>query len=501
MTSNLLLTLIGLQICMAAFDTVYHHELTERLAWRPSQKHELALHAARSLLYALLFTTLGLTEPHGLWAMVVIAVLATEVGITLSDFVEEDLSRKLPATERVLHTILAVNYGAILVLLVPILVDWAWQPTAIVPINYGYVSLLAPLASLGATTFGLREFFAARRAARLSHGCADMLVDEIAERRSFLITGATGFIGTRLVEALTAAGHDVTVLTHDPAKAARLRPPFRLITSLDDVPGDARIDVIVNLAGEPIANGLWTRKKRERILQSRLKMTEGVVRLIRWLERPPSLLINASAIGIYGACGDEKLDENAQPRASFGRDVCAAWEAAAREAENLGVRVVTLRIGLVLGIDGGMLGQMLPSYEFGLGARIGSGRQWMAWIERDDLIRMIARIVSDDAISGPVNGTAPEPVRNADFTRELARTLRRPAVLALPAWLLHNAAGDMADELLLTGRRVIPAKMLSRGFKFQHETLRGALAKILTDQSAETPRRIPAGRAATSLPN
>ncbi len=501
MTSDLLLTLIALQICMAAFDTIYHHELTERLAWRPSQKHELLLHAARSLLYALLFTTLGLAEPHGFWAMIVIGVLVTEVGITLSDFVEEDLSRKLPATERVLHTVLAVNYGAILALLMPILLDWARQPTAIVPVYYGYVSLLAPLASLGATVFGLREFFASRRAARLRRGCADMLVDEIAERRSFLITGATGFIGTRLVEALTAAGHEVTVLTRDPAKAANLRPPLRLITSLDDVPSDARIDVIINLAGEPIANGLWTGKKRERILQSRLKMTEGIVRLIGWLEKPPALLISASAIGVYGAHGDEKLDENAELRPSFGRDVCTAWEAAARQAEVLGVRVVTLRIGLVLGTDGGMLGQMLPSYEFGLGARIGSGEQWMAWIERDDLIRMIARIVSDKAISGPVNGTAPEPVRNAVFTRELARALRRPAFLAIPAWLLHSAAGDMADELLLTGRRVVPAGMLARGFKFQHETLRGALAKILVSETTETPRRVAANREAASLPS
>jgi hypothetical protein len=470
---------------MAAFDTIYHHEITERLAWRPSQKHELALHAARSLLYASLFLTLGLSKPHGFWAMLVIAVLIAEVGITLSDFVEEDLTRKLPATERVLHTVLAVNYGAILVLLMPVLIDWSTQKTAVMPVYNALVSPLAILASAGAVLFGTREFFAARRAARLRTGCADALVDDIAERRSFLITGATGFIGARLVEALTSASHDVTILTRDPAKAASLRPPFRVVTSLEQIPNDASIDVIINLAGEPIANGLWTKSKRRRILESRLRMTEGIVRLIRWLDRPPSLLISASAIGYYGAHGDELLTESSEPKPSFGRDVCGAWENAAQAAEQYGVRVVRLRIGLVLGTEGGMLGQMLPPYEFGLGGPIGSGDQWMAWIERDDLIRLIAHLVAHPDIAGPVNATAPEPVRGATFARELGRALRRPAFMRIPAFPLHLVAGDMADELLLTGRRVIPAKALASGFKFRHSTLVGALSAILVKDAAD----------------
>jgi len=251
------------------------------------------------------------------------------------------------------------------------------------------------------------------------------------------------------------------------------------VTSLDQIPSDARIDVIVNLAGEPIANGLWTKAKRRRILESRLRVTEGIVGLIQWLDRPPSLLISASAIGFYGAHGDEMLTESAEGLPSFGHDVCSAWEHAATAAEQYGVRVVRLRIGLVLGTDGGMLGQMLPTYEFGLGGRIGTGRQWMPWIERDDLIRMIAHIIAHPEISGPVNATAPEPVRNATFTNELGRALRRPAFMRIPAILLHHLARDMADELLLTGRRVIPAKMQANGFKFRHATLRSALSKIL----------------------
>jgi uncharacterized protein (TIGR01777 family) len=483
MTSSLLWVLVALQIAMAAFDTIYHHEMTERLAWRPSQQHELVLHAARSLLYAALFLVLGFTEPHGLWAGLVIAVLSIEVVITLSDFVEEDMSRRLPATERVTHTLLALNYGAILSLLLPVLVGWAAEPTAVKPVFYGLVSVLAVFAAVGAIVFGTREFFASRRVSRLNRGCVDTLVDAIAERSSVLVTGATGLVGGRLVEALTAAGHDVTVLVRDPGKAAAmLRPPFRLVTSLEQIPSDARIDAIVNLAGEPVANGLWTQRKRARILESRLRMTDDVIRLIAWLDRRPALLINASAIGWYGARDDELLTEAADGKPSFGHEVCSACEVAARRAEDYGVRVVLLRIGLVLSTDGGMLGQVLTPFEYGLGGPIGSGRQWMSWIERDDLVRLIAHIIARPDLSGPVNATAPEPVRNATFSKELGRALHRPAFLRIPAFLLHRVAGALADELLLTGRRVLPAKAQASGFTFRHVTLASALARILGNQ-------------------
>ena len=280
MTSPVLWSLICVQLALGLFDIVYHHEMTERLAWRPSQLQELKLHGARNLAYAVLFLTLGLFELHGFWAMVVIAVLAAEVVITLIDFVEEDVSRKLPASERVTHTLLAINYGAILAFLVPVLVGWAAEPTAIVRVWYGIGSVLAPLAAVGVIVFGLRDFFAARRAQRLVLGPAAELVRALPGRQHVLITGATGFIGRRLVEALASAGHEVTVLARDPAKAAKLRPPFRLVTSLDQIAGDTAIDAVINFAGEPIANGLWTRRKRRRILASRLRMTRAVVRLI-----------------------------------------------------------------------------------------------------------------------------------------------------------------------------------------------------------------------------
>ena len=487
-------TLIAIQIAMASFDTIYHHELTERLAWRATQRHELVLHAARSLIYAALFLVLGFLEPRGVLAMLVMAALAVEVFITLADFIEEDMTRRLPASERVNHTLLAINYGAILVLAAPVLVGWAGEPASLRLVSHGYWSGLMIFASAGAVIFGLRDLAAARRAVPVATAPED-LVTALPPRRTVLITGATGFIGRRLVMALTTAGHQVIVLARDPARAATLNPPFRLITGLSQLPDDTQIDAIVNLAGEPIANGLWTVGKRHRILASRLRMTGNVVRLIKRLQHKPAVLVSGSAIGWYGARGDELLTEAEGPRPSFGYAVCSDWERAAVQAERFGVRVVRLRIGLVLGIEGGMLANLLVPFEYGLGGPIGSGRQWMPWITRDDVVRLIATAIANPAFTGVVNATAPEPVRNATFAQELARALHRPALLRLPAAPLRWLGGDMAEELLLTGRRVLPEKALRHGFVFRHPNLRTALAAILG-----TPNDGPARHALSHLP-
>ena len=208
-------------------------------------------------------------------------------------------------------------------------------------------------------------------------------------------------------------------------------------------------------------------------------MTDDVVRLIERLEHRPAVLVNGSAIGWYGLWQDQPLTESAKSHGCFSHQLCDAWEKAAGRAAEYGVRVVCLRIGLVGGTEGGLLTRMLTPFEFGLGGPIGSGKQWMSWIERDDLIRLIAHALAKSELSGPINATAPIPVTNRKFSEELGRKLARPAVFRIPAALLHHVAGDFADELLLGGQRVIPNKALSSGFVFRHETLRSAFEAIL----------------------
>jgi uncharacterized protein (TIGR01777 family) len=472
--------LIAIQVAMGVFDTFYHHELTERLAWRPSQRYELKLHGLRNMLYALLFAVLGWLEVYGVLAVIVILVLVAEIVITLMDFVEEDLSRKLPPSERINHTLLAINYGAILILLLPILIEWALQPTGIKLVYTGLLSIIAATAAVGAGLCGLRDFAAARRLGGMSSPPAGELVAKLSEPKTILVTGATGFIGSRLVTALGEAGHRVIALVRNPEKAGMLAPPITLITSLDQLSADERIDAIVNLAGEPIGNGFWTEEKRRRILDSRINMTSDIVRLIARLAHKPAVLVSGSAIGWYGLWQDQVLTESAKSHACFSHELCEAWEQAAKPAAAHGVRVVNLRIGLVLGTEGGFVTRLLTPFEFGLGGPIGSGKQWMSWIERDDLVRMIAYVIAKEDIEGPVNATAPIPVTNNRFTEELGRRLRRPALFRIPAGLLRKVGGDFAEDLLLGGQRVLPNKALSSGFVFRHETLRSAFDAILS---------------------
>jgi hypothetical protein len=479
---TLLWIAIAAQTVMGAFDTIWHHEGVERLAWRPSQAHELRLHGVRNMIYALVFAALGWSEPHGPAAWALIALLFVELFITLWDFVEEDRTRHLPASERVTHTLLTLNYGVILAMLAPLLLGWAALPGAIVPAYHGAWSWLAGLASAGVAISGLRDLVAARRAHRLVAADPAPLAAALFGRWSVLVTGGTGFIGRRLIAALVAAGHEVTVLTRDRRSAADLPAPIRIVTSLDQIAQETRINAIVNLAGEPISSGLWTLAKRLRINRSRLAMTRDVVALAARLDRKPDVLVSGSAIGWYGLHDDAPLDERSDGNDCFSRRLCVAWEGAASKANEHGIRTVLLRTGLVLDGEGGMLARMLTPFEFGLGGRFGSGRHYMSWIHRDDLVRLTVHAMGRPEIAGPLNATAPAPVTNAGFTAALGRAVHRPAILPVPAWPLRRALGAFADELLLGGQRVVPQAALASGFTFVYPTIDVALGAIAGNQ-------------------
>lgn len=294
----------------------------------------------------------------------------------------------------------------------------------------------------------------------------------------YLITGGTGFIGKNLCDALLKNGDSVTVLTRNQKKAEKILPRTKCIESLQQLPTSTPFDVMVNLAGQPLASKRWTTRFKKVIVDSRVDTTEKLIQYIRQQTQKPKLFISGSAIGFYGPKGDEKIYEDAKPTPSFTYDLCAKWEAAAKKAEKERVRVCFLRTGLVLGQGGGILDQVSPAYKAGLGGPMGSGKQWMSWIYLIDLIGIILHLVEHPKLKGPINATAPNPVRNQEFASTLAKILHRPAIFKTPAFLLRMAVGEIADELLLTGQRVIPKKVLDSSYVFKFPYLRDALANI-----------------------
>jgi uncharacterized protein len=460
MTTALLI--LAFQTLLGALDNVLHHELTERLPGRPSAHRELALHAGREGIYGVLFLVFAWSEPHGVFAAAVIALLLVEVVITITDFVEEDRTRRLPPFERVLHTILAVSFGAFLAFALPWLLANVAEPTAFVPASHGLLSWFFTLAAIGVIAFAIRDTIAARglvrKVARANEGIAS------SSGRTVLVTGATGFIGTALVRRLLARGDRVFVLTRDRRQShTLLGDHVRHVEDLNVLPAETRIDAVVNLAGAPIIGLPWIRSRRAQIWRSRVDLTERLVAWMNGLDRKPAVLVNGSAIGFYGDRADQILGEGDAAGRGFGADLCRAWEDAAGRARE--TRLVALRIGIVVDKSGGPVPMMALPVRFGLGAVFGNGRQWMSWITRDDLLRMIVTAIDDERWVGPVNAVAPEPLRHVDFQRALARALHRPMFLQAPSWMLKALLGEMSS-IILFSQRVVPAKATALGFSF-----------------------------------
>lgn len=301
-----------------------------------------------------------------------------------------------------------------------------------------------------------------------------------------LITGATGFIGRALALRLQRDGHQVVAWVRNPEKArgtlgaeVELKGPAEGLEA-----AVAGVDAVINLGGEPIFVGRWTTARKVLLKESRTALTRGLVDAIGKAPRRPSVFISASAVGYYGDRQGERLTESAAPGNDFLAGICQAWEEEAKRAEAHGVRVATVRIGLVMGKEGGALSKMLPPFQLGLGGRLGSGRQYMPWIHLEDLVEIFVQALSDPRLSGPINGTAPKPVTNLEFTKALGRALSRPTIFPVPSPALHLALGEAAGALL-GGQNAVPAKLESIGFRFQHPEIGPALADVVQARGVE----------------
>lgn len=296
------------------------------------------------------------------------------------------------------------------------------------------------------------------------------------------ITGSTGLIGSALAESLRGTGDEVVRLVRrDAATPGELRwNPSAPDGGLGPAALDG-VDAVVNLAGAPIAGGLWTQSRKRILRDSRIGSTSALVGALRASAAPPPVLISGSAIGWYGDTGDREVDETAESGTDFLAMLVRDWEAAAAPAADSGIRVVTIRSGIVLSGQGGMLPMMLLPFRLGLGARLGSGRQCISWISLADQVGAIRFLLDRKDISGPVNLTAPAPATNAEFTRALAAALHRPAMLGVPAGLLRAGLGEMSAELL-GSCRAVPARLRQAGFEFRYPGISAALAAALSER-------------------
>lgn len=290
-----------------------------------------------------------------------------------------------------------------------------------------------------------------------------------------LVTGGTGFIGRKLCPLLINKGYRLTILTRTPSAAEkRFAGTVQIISNISEIPTLPSIDAVINLAGEGILDKRWTYSRKKVLLDSRVALTENLVETLVSSEHKPKTFINGSAVGFYGDCGDEVCYENSPPGKDFAAMLCKQWEIAANRIKAIGCRLVIVRTGIVLDKSGGALERMILPFKFGLGGKLGSGKQWFPWIHRNDLCKLILFLLEDSRCSGPYNATAPNPVTNKELTQALAKAVGKPALIPVPGFALKLALGEGAS-LLLGSQNALPNKALNDGFKFQYTTIERCL--------------------------
>jgi uncharacterized protein (TIGR01777 family) len=487
-THLLALELMAVQGILGAFDTIYHHEITEALPHRSSARLELSIHSIRALIYSVMFIGLSAWQWNGTWALILMALFGVEILLTLWDFVIEDKTRLLPATERVTHTVLAINAGAFIILLAINAPEWMAEPNGLVWEPYGFLSVFLFLCGVGVGLSGIRDGIAVmslRKNTLRDKELTPVNFSDTTER--VLVTGATGFIGQKLVAALLADGQQVTVLTRNLKAAAwTFDGQVRCISQMSDLPATQKIDVIINLAGARIFGWRWSKKRKKALRDSRIALTEKVVMWIGNAEQKPRLLISASAIGYYGIQqqnDDSVLTEGSPSSPIFMSQLCQDWEAAAQVATEYGVCVKCTRFGMVLGHQGALPMMMLP-IKLGLGGPLGTGNQWLSWIHIHDLLRGIAHLCQSSLQDnteqpgyGVYNFTAPEAVMQKEFSNIAGQVLRRPSAFPTPGEPMRFALGEQSD-LLLEGQRVGPEHLEAEGFDFNYPDVRSALQSL-----------------------
>lgn len=354
------------------------------------------------------------------------------------------------------------------------------------------IEYLAPFGPVGAAA---DQLFVHQQLERMLAYRHATLADDLASHHrwrgagplTIAVTGSTGLIGSALVPFLQTGGHRVRrVVRRSPTGDEIGWNPEAGTMAARALDG---VDAVIHLAGENIGAKRWTAERKRRLLASRATGTRTLAEAMARAARPPAVLVSASAVGVYGDRGDEVLDEQSPAGKGFLADLCRQWERATEPARDAGVRVVTPRFGLVLTPAGGALGRMLPAFRAGAGARLGDGRQWMSLVSIDDLLGAVHHLLMHGGVIGPANVVSPEPIRNADFTAQLAAALGRPAVLAAPARALRLAFGELADETLLVSQRIVPARLEAAEYRFRHPTPAAALAHVLgTRDGAARPR-------------
>jgi uncharacterized protein (TIGR01777 family) len=299
-----------------------------------------------------------------------------------------------------------------------------------------------------------------------------------------LVSGSTGFLGTALVETLEGQGHSIARLVRPGTSQKSAAGVHAESVSWDpvagkfDAPGAEGAEALIHLAGASIAGGRWNASRKKLLRTSRIDATQNLIGVLAKLQRPPRVIVAASAIGYYGNRGDETLTEASAPGNDFLAGLCQEWEAETARAAGFGARVVNLRFGIILAAHGGALPRMAMPFKFGAGGRLGDGRQWMSWLTLRETISIIQFALATSGLTGPVNAVTPNPVRNSEFTDVLAKTLHRPALFPAPAFALRLALGEMADALLLVSQKVMPSKLADSGYSFLQPSLAGALAEV-----------------------